>query len=293
MSSLLFCLGLRRGLRRFENQCVHGSIHLEYIDDVVLQFQPHLAHEVIPAFEGALKSVNLFLNHSKCKALIPSVLEEEGKHPSLVDVGLVQVFGSMDLLGGAMDGDFVTPVGGLVHDLPKASLKRMAEAEALGASIEKLLLTPLSRSSHRAAWSLIDKVLNKALDYDARILHPELFSTIASRLDHVVRKTLLRVIQVDDLKPEEEQSIRLGVLLGGCGITSAQVKGIFAHFAAACQYFPLVGQTLLDMGWNRQEIEEAIDFSGVEHCISQLRGYGICVRVDGKISLEVIHGETR
>ena len=78
LSSLLFCLGLRRALRRFENQCVYGSVHLEYIDDVVLQFQPHLAHEVIPAFEIALKSVNLSLNHSKCKALIPLVLEEEG-----------------------------------------------------------------------------------------------------------------------------------------------------------------------------------------------------------------------
>ena len=161
-----------------------------------------------------------------------------------------------------MDGDFVTPVEGLMHDLPKASLKRMAEAEVLGASIEKLLLTTLSRSSHRAAWSLIDKVLNKALDYDARILHPELFSTIASRLDNVVRKTLLRVIQVDALKSEEEQSIRLGVMRGGCGITSARAKGIFAHFAAACQYFPLVGQTLLDMGWTRQEIEEAIVGNG-------------------------------
>ena len=213
---------------------------MEYIDDVILQFQPDLAHEVILVFEDALKSVNLSLNHSKCKVLIPSVLEEEGKHKSLIEVGLVQEFGSIDLLGGAMDGDFATPVGGLVHDLPKASLKRMAQAEALGASIEKLLLTPLSRSSHRAAWSLIDKVLNKALDYDARILHPELFSTIASRLDHVVRKTLLRVIHVDDLRLEEEQSIRLGVLRGGCGITSVQVKGIFAHFAAACQYFPLV-----------------------------------------------------
>ena len=58
----------------------------------------------------------------------------------------------------------------------------------------------------------------------------------------------------------------------------------------ACQYLPLVGQTLLGMGWERNQIEEAIDFSGIEVCLRMLGEHGIHVRVDGSISHEVLQG---
>ena len=44
-----------------------------------------------------------------------------------------------------------------------------------------------------ATWTLIDKVLNRALDYDARILTPEFFSILAKRLDLVVRSILVKI----------------------------------------------------------------------------------------------------
>ena len=76
--SLLFCLGLRRAMRRFQNNCdlsVQSSVHVEYIDDLILQFQPHLAHLVMPVLVAALATVNLRLNPVKCKAMIPSAPE--------------------------------------------------------------------------------------------------------------------------------------------------------------------------------------------------------------------------
>ena len=79
------------------------------------------------------------------------------------------------------------------------SMKRLEAAEALASKLIRMIATPLSRASHRAIWTLIDKVLNKALDYDARILNPELFSSLAVRLDLVVREVLLKLIHVATL----------------------------------------------------------------------------------------------
>ena len=133
LSSLLFCLGLKR------------AFHCEYIDDLVLKFQPHLAEAIVPKLERALATVNLRLNPMKCKVLIPSALVGDGRHPSLVNVGLPQVFGGMELLGGAMDGEYGALINpGLVLDPPEASLRRLEEAEKLSRQLVNMLGTPLS-----------------------------------------------------------------------------------------------------------------------------------------------------
>ena len=68
-STLAFCLGLRRALRRFQEKVgrLEGSLvkllYLEYIDDVVLKFNPDYAHLAIPLLEEALLSINLRLSH--------------------------------------------------------------------------------------------------------------------------------------------------------------------------------------------------------------------------------------
>ena len=78
------------------------------------------------------------------------------------------------------------------------------------------------------AWTLIDKVLNKVLEYDARILHPELFSNIALRLDQAVRRILTKIVQVDELSEIEYQCMCLDSTRGGCGIITAIQKSSFA-----------------------------------------------------------------
>ena len=141
----------------------------------------------------------------------------------------------------------------------------------------------MSRPCYRAAWTLIDKVLNRSLDYDARILSPESFSKFASRLDQVVRETFIKVASVVGISRDEEHCLRLSIDRGGCGITSALRRGQFAHLSAACQFMPAVGQIWLDSGWHREEIESAVDFSGVHHCLRVLRGQGIFLNSDGSI----------
>ena len=96
------------------------------------------------------------------------------------------------------------------------------------------LSSALTRPSYRAAWTLIDKVLNKSLDFDARILPPESFSDIALRLDHAVRKTHTEIVNVARLTEVEYQCMKLDSTRGGCGITPAVLEASFAHLAASC-----------------------------------------------------------
>ena len=81
---------------------------------------------------------------------------------------------------------------------PSASVKRLEEARILTHRICKMLQSSLSRPSFRSAWTLIDKVLNRALDYDARILHPLIFGPLADELDRLVYQCLLEILQFSD-----------------------------------------------------------------------------------------------
>ena len=256
---------------------------MEYIDDLIFQFQPHLTHLVAPVLEKALASVNLRLSHGKSKVIIPSVVDGQ-VHPSFEEFGLPQVFQNMELLGGAMDGEFASDFRGAPStSVPRASMKRLVEAEALSEKLIQMIDTPLSRASHRAIWTLVDKVLNKTLDYDARILKPEIFSTLAIRLDIAVRRVLLKLVHVVDFDANEERCLRLHFEKGGCGITSAKQKALYAHLAAACQYMPSVTKMLLEMGWSKESIEGAIDLSGVHSCLNSLSDVGIYIASDGTI----------
>ena len=104
LSSLLFCLGLRKALRRFEEQCSTRlaledmPLHLEYIDDLLMKVRLDTAGTVMPLFEAALGSIKLKLNRSKCNGLIPSA-REGNKSLNLVEIELPQVYGNLGLLG--------------------------------------------------------------------------------------------------------------------------------------------------------------------------------------------------
>ena len=125
------------------------------------------------------------------------------------------------------------------------------------------------------------------MDFDACILHPELFSTIAVRLDLAVRNTLLKILNVAHLSDTENQCLRLAIEFGGCGIIAASRKKSFSHLAAACQYLPAVGQALKNMGWNNDQINNAIDFSGIQWCLDSLANQGLRIAVDGTIKHDV------
>ena len=199
------------------------AAHLEYIDDMLIQLKPDEVHLWLPLLEQALATVGSRLNRSKSKVWVPSCPVAE-YHAGLFAMGLVQVFDGLEIMGGAMDGQHAAVIVPRDTSVPCACLKRIAHAENLAATIAVLLRTPLSRPARRAAWTLLDKVLNRALDYDARILHPESFSNLATRLDRSVRDTAVKIVDVRDLDYNAEACVRLAAKYGGGDITAAGLK---------------------------------------------------------------------
>jgi hypothetical protein len=182
-------------------------------------------------------------------------------------------------MGGAVDGQHAAYIerslAGRVRSIPQASLKRADKAEALAQTLQKMLRTPLSRATRRTVWTLLDKVLNKALDYDARILHPESFSSLAERLDNAVRAVAIKTVDVHSLSPEVDVCVRLSARHGGCDVISAHTKMSFSHLAGSCQYLPAVAERLLGFGFTQDRVDGALDLSGVSWCLQALRGQNI------------------
>ena len=94
---------------------------------------------------------------------------------------------------------------------------------------------------------------------------------------------MTKIVQVAELSEIEYQCMCLDTTRGGCGITTAIQKSSFTHLAAACQFFPAVGQALLDMGWSKDEVERSINFSGVDQCLNKLQERRIFLATDGSI----------
>ena len=103
-----------------------------------------------------------------------------------------------------------------------------------------------------------------------------------------MRRVLTKIAWVSDLTWEEEQSLRLSIAQGGCGIISACTTQVFSHLASACQYMPAVEQFLLNLGWRRDQVEMAINWDGVHQCLSQLQNRQIYVDVDGNVHRVVV-----
>ena len=126
LSSLIFCLGLRRALRRFQELATLADpdaskpLHLQYIDVLIMKFHPSRDRVLSPLLERALLTVNLKLDHRKCKVLIPSA-DEGVLHDGIAAMGLHEVHKSIDLLGGAIEGKFCAMIGACTSSVPPSA----------------------------------------------------------------------------------------------------------------------------------------------------------------------------
>ena len=120
-------------MRRFEGACVSqlrpddAPVHLEYIDDLLLKVSVDVLEIVMPLLETALASANLKLNRTKSKVFIPSAPDGSSNLNCAV-VGLPQVHGRLELLGGVVEGMFATTVGGVSIGMPAPTQKRLEQA---------------------------------------------------------------------------------------------------------------------------------------------------------------------
>lgn len=294
---MLFFLGLRRAVQRFLVSYADLKIHdagkqpifMEYIDDVLLKICPTHADKWLPLLEHALGTISLKSNMGKCKILVPSARPGDF-HPSLINTGLTQVFGHMEILGNALDGMYASALdrhqnSGHSFNVPSSSLKRLSKAEERAKNICGMIATPLAIPARRAAWILLDKVLNKAMDYDARILHLEAFSKIATRLDEVVMRTALKVVDVAEMVMCQQKCMRLSAKRGGCDLVEAQLKPSFAHLASSVQCLPGLSHRLVYLGFSREVVGPSLETSGIHYCLQSLAQQGLHIGACGTVML--------
>ena len=292
LSSLLFCLGLRRALRRFTEAYAEAEpgetvILLAYIDDVLAKLNPLKANIWLPLLRAALATANLRLHETKTKVMIPE-LQAGVVHPMIAVCGIPQVYGHLELLGNVVDGEHIADItagqGG-----PPQTLQRLAEAEKLADTLQDLMRRPLDSPSRRAVWTLVDKVLNKALDYDARIVDPSSLVDVATRLDQVVLETVIKLMGIEAtvLESTHVRCLRLSTAHGGCGLMATTTKILFKKLTSACLVLPEVAARLVAHGCTRERVDSVLDLSGAEWCLTKLREQGIYVRADGAVQSSV------
>ena len=137
-----------------------------------------------------------------------------------------------------MDGEYVAD---LVADpgVPPQTVARLEAAERLASTLQDLMRRPLGNPSRRAVWAILDKVLNRALGFDARILDPSSFMDVATRLDQVVLDVAVKVMGTEhsSMDPDHMRCLRLSTALGGCGLMAASTKCLFKKRTSSCLYF--------------------------------------------------------
>ena len=57
---------------------------------------------------------------------------------------------------------------------------------------------------------------------------------------------------------------------GGGNITPSVLKMLFGNLSASCQYLPAVGEWLIDFGFSRELVSDALDLSGAQWCLDSL-----------------------
>ena len=77
--------------------------------------------------------------------------------------------------------------------------------------------------------------------------------------------------------------MRLAAKHGGGDIIAANLKAVFTHLAAACQFLPAVAEMLSGFGFHKEQIDSALDLAGVQWCLDALAERQVFVRFDGSV----------
>ena len=284
-----FCLALRDALREFVTECQvlfgPGFVrHIEYIDDVYVHLPPNRLPQAWTVLVRALARKRLTLNLSKVGVWIPQ--EEHGVNPYVEQVGLRQHHHSVVCLGGALGGDLAFRLGGQLADVPEPTVKRIAKFHRTAEALEKLISTETALPRLRAAWCLLQFVLNRALDFDVRILHQAAFGQLASEVDQRVEGIAARIlgeVSIDSCK----ERVRILTAHGGGGLASYADKSTCGYLMAARQVAAGVGQRLTAEGNSPDQVNDALArrvLPGCRACQETLAAIGVHLRPGGDIS---------
>ena len=211
--------------------------------------------------------------------------EEHGTNAFVQQIGLQQHHHAVTCLGGALGGELAFQLGGQVADVPAPTVKRIEKAKLFADAIDKLLVTETTLPRLRAAWCLLQSVLNRALDFDVRVLHPAAIGQIAIEFDRRVEETAARILGERD-SSGCHQRLRIHTLHGGGGLTSYSDKSACGYLVAVREVAVGVAQRLGAQGHAPEAVTSTLAQRVIPGCIAceqALANRGVQLLIGGGI----------
>ena len=236
-SSLCFALALLDALSSCED--LTAVRILAYIDDLLLVLPPHMATVVMNRLTHALGQAGLHIKLTKCAAWIPACPQNVLEH-DFVGLGIQQVWGGLDLLGNALQGDYcarLVPAGRHLA-APAATLKRLEKLKGYEKHLTAILNTEgcvdLGAPVCEAVWGLVRMVMNQTLSFDLHVVTPAALGPTVEQADILVQGLVTKLLKVPLTQPAREQ-IQLAHSLGGAALPTYCNRMRYAYLASTVQ----------------------------------------------------------
>ena len=188
-----------------------------------------------------------------------------------------------------MGGEVSFELGWQIAEVPEPTLKRLRKFQETASAIERIIDTETYLPRYRAAWCLLHHVLNRAFDFDVRVLHQAAFGHIAIEADQRVEAIAAKILG-DASAVNSKVRLRLHCEHGGAGLVSIYDKSTCGYLMAARQVAPGVRQRLVAEGQDATAVGSAIALRvlpGCQACQASLAARGLHLRRDGGISRAV------
>ena len=229
LSNPAFCLPLMKAIRSVvaEYNAAHpGAAHvLAYADDFVVVAEKYHANSVWGDIISGLQTIGLTLASEKCSAWAPGDPTWTSTH------GLMTHADGLPLLGSDASADFeaVLTEG---PDAGKCFRTRVQKSMQLMDTLQQVHRTDIQEPKCHGLWLLLSKCALRAVDYDIRLLHPDLVCPEVATMERKARDTMELLLgqRMDD---NAWRQCQLPGPLGGCGGRLPSTVACVAFRAAA------------------------------------------------------------
>ncbi|CAK0795081.1 unnamed protein product [Prorocentrum cordatum] len=237
LMQLMFAMGLEDCLEAVpELDDAMGRVG--YQDDTYLFSKAAHFADSWPVLQGALAQGGHRVRNHKCKFWAPSCDDSEpghaAQHLGRLAALLPRAWGGLELLGGAVQGEFAAEVGrdGLLLGPARA---RARKAAALARRVEEFAAAQPAVTAAHLAWSLLSKSVAHALSYDARLAPSTVLGAVAEPVSNAVEEALQHAVVARRLDEGALRQMRLCGAFGGLGLRREGEGAVAADALAARQ----------------------------------------------------------
>ena len=261
---------------------------MSLVDDLLYVTEPERADELFGIVEEAsLRLLHVPLNRAKCKAFVPARGRSGlGPHPSIT--AIEQVEGGLPALGAAYAGEYEAVLGPYSLSSEPAR-KRLAAAVELAQECAEYAMEAHAPATRQAAFTILQKCVARALQYDVRVLEPGEILPLARELDHAVlaaAQTLMGPLEGGWTATQTAQ-VCWPASLSGLGLGCVADAARAGRIACLAQCLPTARAHLRRIlpEVDKASILSAISLQGAADELDSLKAAGIELTVYGTVAV--------